>query len=134
MKGNESTMQINENYKPQHVYREGAHLRIEAGPDYSSETIFIDAVSGSLTLDGEPDIRAGGVNVETRNRPTLSAKRCAERTATRKRCSRWRSSMASCRFVALTSTTTNLAHDGANVVHERTGATPMVNFLTGLEG
>lgn len=53
-------MQVSENNKPQHFYREGAHLRIEASPDYSSETIFIDAVTGSLTLDGKP-VRCTGI-------------------------------------------------------------------------
>ena len=53
-------MQVSENHKLQHAYREGADVRIEAGPDYSSETIFVDAVTGSLTLGGKP-VRCTGI-------------------------------------------------------------------------
>ncbi len=53
------TMQVHENDKPRYVYREGAHVGIEFGPDYSSEAMFVDAVTGSLALDGKP-IRCTG--------------------------------------------------------------------------
>ena len=53
-------MQISENQKLQHAYREGAHVRIEAGADCSSEATFIDAVAGSLTLGGKP-VRCTGL-------------------------------------------------------------------------
>ena len=47
-------MQVHENNKPRYAYREGALISIEAGPDYSSEAMFVDAVTGSLTLGGKP--------------------------------------------------------------------------------
>ncbi|MFX1739512.1 hypothetical protein PXJ20_25915 [Paraburkholderia sp. A1RI_3L] len=42
-------------------------------------------------------IGPGAVNVETRKRTTLRPKRCAERTATPRRCLRWQGWMTSCR-------------------------------------
>src|SRR5581483_5766455 len=60
MEGSASKMQVSENHKLECVYSEGAHVRMEGGPDYSSEAMFIDAVTGSLTLGGKP-VRCTGI-------------------------------------------------------------------------
>jgi len=53
-------MQVNENHKVECAYSEGAHVRIEGGPDYSSEATFVEAVTSSLMLDGKP-VRCAGI-------------------------------------------------------------------------